>query len=223
MQGIALGLEVVGEGGADHPRDLAHVVGVEPAGRQGGRPDPQAGRVHRRTLVERDRVPVDGDPDLLEALLGRASVEALGGDVDEHEVDVGAAGQHRDAAGDQLVGEGLSVDDRRPLALAELLGGGDLHRDGLGGDHVHERAALVAGEDRPVDVGPVLLAAEDHAAARPGERLVDRRRDDVGVLDRVRVLTGGDEPGEVGHVDHQQRARPNRRSRGRRRSRAGAG
>ena len=51
-----------------------------------------------------------------------------------------------------------------------------------------------------------LLAAEDHPAARAAEGLVDRGGDDVGVLDRVRVLAGGDEAGEVGHVDHQLRA-----------------
>ena len=32
---------------------------------------------------------------------------------------------------------------------------------------------------------------------------MDRRRDDIGVRDRVGVLAGGDEAGEVGHVDHQ--------------------
>ena len=42
--------------------------------------------------------------------------------------------------------------------------------------------------------------------ARAGERLVRRRGDEVAVLDRVRVQPGGDEPGEVGHVAHEQRA-----------------
>ena len=45
--------------------------------------------------------------------------------------------------------------------------------------------------------------AEDHPAARAAERLVDRRRDHVGVRHRVGVQAGGDEAGEVGHVDHQ--------------------
>ena len=85
----------------------------------------------------------------------------------------------------------------------ELLARGDLQRDGLGGDDVHQRAALLAGEDRAVDVLGELLAAEDDPAARAAEGLVDRRRDDVGVLDGVRVLAGGDQPGEVRHVHHQ--------------------
>ena len=121
---------------------------AEPARRQRRGADPQARGVHRRALVEGDRVAVDGDPDLLEPLLGVLAVEALDGDVDEHEVDVGAAGEHVDPAGDQLLGEGPGVGDRLPLARAELLGRGDPQRHRLGGDDVHQRAALAAGEDR---------------------------------------------------------------------------
>ena len=71
---------------------------------------------------------------------------------------------------------------------------------------VLERAALQAGEHRPVDGLRVLRAAEDEARPRACERLVRRRRDDVAVLDRVRVQAGCDEPGEVGHVAPEQRA-----------------
>ena len=127
----------------------------------------------------------------------------VGRQVDEDEVDVGAAGEDRDAAGLQALGERLRVGDRLALAGAELLGRGDPQGHRLGGDRVHQRPALLAGEDRFVDRFRVLLAAEDHAAARAAERLVDRRRDDVGVLDRVGVLAGGDQAGEVRHVDHQ--------------------
>ena len=67
------------------------------------------------------------------------------------------------------------------------LGGGDPEAGRLRGDRVHERAALHAGEDGPVDRLGVLFAAEDEAGARAGERLVGRRGDDVAVLDRVRM------------------------------------
>ncbi len=116
---------------------------------------------------------------------------------------VGAAGENVDAAGDQLVGERLGVRDRLALALAELLALGDLQRDGLGGDDVHEGPALLAREDSPVDVCSQLLLAEDHPAARAADRLVDRRGDDVGVGNGAGVLARGDQPGEVRHVDHQ--------------------
>ena len=52
----------------------------------------------------------------------------------------------------------------------------------------------------------MLLAAEDEAGARAGERLVRRRRDEVAVLDGVRMQAGGDEAREVRHVAEQERA-----------------
>ena len=68
-----------------------------------------------------------------------------------------------------------------------------------------QRAALLAGEHGGVDLFGVLVLAQDHPGARAAERLVGRGRDDVGVLDRVGMKPGGDQPGEVGHVDHQLR------------------
>jgi len=50
----------------------------------------------------------------------------------------------------------------------------------------------------------VLLPAENEARTRPRERLVRGRGDEVGVLDRVRMETGGHEPCEVGHVAHEE-------------------
>ena len=87
-----------------------------------GVPMRKPGRVHRRALVERDRVAVDGDADLLEPVLAVLAVEAGRAEVDQHEVHVGAAGEHVDAVGDQLLGEGLGVGDRLTLAGAERLG-----------------------------------------------------------------------------------------------------
>ena len=104
------------------------------------------------------------------------------------------------------VGERPRVGDRLALAGAEGLGLGDPERHGLGGDDVHQRAALLAGEDRAVDLlRELLVVGQDHPAARAAERLVDRGRGHVRVLDRVRVLAGGDQAGEVRHVDHQLR------------------
>ena len=122
-----------------------------------------------------------------------------------------------------VVGDRLGAGDRAPLALAEGLGLGDPERDRLAGDHVHQRAALLAGEDGRVDLLGVLLLAEDHAAARAAERLVDRRRDDVRVRHRARVQPAGDEAGEVRHVDEQVGADLVGDLRGSARSRAAAG
>ena len=128
----------------------------------------------------------------------------VGREVDENQMDVGAAGEHVDPARDQLVGEGLRVGDRLALALP-----------GTGRSAAIPRATALAammcisgppcwpGKTARLIVGRELLLAEDHPAARPAERLVDRGGDHVGVRDGARVLAGGDEPGEVRHVDHQ--------------------
>ena len=61
---------------------------------------------------------------------------------------------------DHVLGVDLEV---RPQRLAE--------GDRLGGDDMHQRAALQAGEDRRVDLlGDRLVVGEDHAAARAAQR-----------------------------------------------------
>ncbi len=68
-----------------------------------------------------------------------------------------------------------------------------------------ERAALPPGEDGLVDRRGVLGGGEDAATAGSPQRLVGRERHDVGERHRVRVGTTGDQAGEVGDVEHQQR------------------
>ena len=79
-------------------------------------------------------------------------VTPLRGDVDEHQVIVGAAGDEAEAGRLQLLGQRLGVGDhlrgvRLELRLQRLAEG-----DRLGGDDVHERPALHAGEDGRVDL-----------------------------------------------------------------------
>ncbi len=104
---------------------------------------------------------------------------------------------------EQPVGEDAGALEGALLALAELGLAGELERDGLGGDDVLERAALLAGEDAGVQLLGEVLAGEDEAAAGPAEGLVRGRGDDVGVRDGGGVQARGDQPGEVGHVDHE--------------------
>ena len=87
----------------------------------------------------------------------------------------------------ERLGERVRVVADLLLVVAERVGRGDAEARRLRGDRVHQRAALQAGEDRAVDRLRVLLAAEDEAGARAGERLVRRRGDEVAVLDRVRA------------------------------------
>jgi hypothetical protein len=51
----------------------------------------------------------------------------------------------------------------------------------------------------------MLRPGHDHGAARPSQRLVRGRRDDVGVRDRRRVRPAGDEACDVGDVRRQDR------------------
>ena len=104
----------------------------------------------------------------------------------------------------QRLSERLGVLDGLRCVLLELRAQCLAERDGLRRDDVHERAALDAREDGLVELlAELCILAEDHAAARAAQRLVRRRRDDVGVRDRARVKASGDEAGDVRNVDHE--------------------
>src|SRR5690606_4480084 len=149
--------------------------------------------IRRRTLFPyttlfRSRVAVDRDAGGVEEVLGLLAVEAGVAQVDEDEVDVGTAGDDGDAGlADGGLHEPLGDDpgalEGAALPVGELLAGGNLERHGLGGDDVHERAALLAGEDRGVELLARVLgvAGQDQARARAAEGFVDGRGDDVGV------------------------------------------
>ena len=85
---------------------------------------------------------------------------------------------------------------------------------GLGGDDVHQRAALGAGENGLVDGLGVLLLAEDQAAPGAAEGLVGSGGDHVGVGHGVLVEPGSHQAGDVGHIHHELGARRRRQSPG---------
>ncbi len=105
----------------------------------------------------------------------------------------------------QLLGDGLGALQRAFLALAEQLGGGDPQRHRLSGDHVLQRASLLTGEDRRVDLLLQLLPAQDQTGARAAQGLVGGGGDHVGVRHRIGVQPRRHQPSEMGHVDHQRR------------------
>ena len=72
-------------------------------------------------------------------------------DVDEHQVVVRAARHDPGAQPGQRLGHDPGVLDRPSLILAEGLALGQLERDGLAGDDVHQRPALRAREHVPID------------------------------------------------------------------------
>ena len=139
-------------------------------------------------------------------------LQVLAGDVflakiRQHQVVVRAAGDKVKPAVEQRRSQRLRVFDdvfgvdleRRLRRLAQA--------DGLACDHVHQRPALRAGEDGAVELlCELLVAREDHAAARAAQRLVRGGGDNVGVGDGVHMLATRDQTRDVCHVDHQQRA-----------------
>ena len=86
------------------------------------------------------------------------AVELRVAEVGEHEVHVGAAREDVDARGLRDViavstlGDKLRAREGALLALLELVRGRELERGRLRGDHVHERAALLAGEHGGVEL-----------------------------------------------------------------------
>ena len=120
------------------------------------RADADAARDHRRVLVERNGVLVDGDAGLAERRLGDLAGEALREDVDEHQVIVGAAGDEPEARAGQAGGEPLGVGDDLLLVVGEPRLERFLEADRLGRDDVHQRSALHAGEQRAIEILRVL-------------------------------------------------------------------
>ena len=123
-----------------------------------------AGEPTRRPLATLNEASSNGTTLRLAVMLTRSSrswhsrpVRPGRAQVDERQVYVGAAGHETQAALGQRLGEHGAVLDDLPLELAELVALGDAQAHRLGGDDVHERAALHAGEHRPVDGLGVLL------------------------------------------------------------------
>ena len=106
----------------------------------------------------------------------------------------------------ESVGKGAGVFHDLALILAESRLERLVERHGLCRDNVHERAPLDTGKDLPVHGFGVLLLAHDHAAPRPAQGLVRRRRHKVCLRHRARVLPAGDQAGDVRDIGHEVRA-----------------
>ena len=126
--------------------------------------------------------------------------------VNQHQMIVCTVGGQTKATGHQRLRQGLSILDNLLLVDIELWAQRLFERHRFGGDHMHQRSALHAGEDPTIDDFGVLRLAQHHAAARPAQGLMRRRRDKIGVGYRARVQAGGNQAGDMRHVDHQERA-----------------
>ena len=186
--------------------DDVHLGFAHAARRDRRRADADAARDHRRILIERDRVLVDRDARLAQRRLRHFAGDPLGEDIDEHEVVVGAAADEAEARGGQHTRELFRVRDDLLLVGDERRLRRFLEAHRFGCDDVHQRTALHAGEHGAIEILCVLLAAQHQTAPRSPQRLVGRRRDEVGVRDRAGMDAGRDEARDVGHVGEDRRA-----------------
>ncbi len=119
---------------------------------------------------------------------------------------IGAAGDDAQAAIAQHGREHPRILEYPLLIDLELVRQCFLERDGLGGDHVHQRPSLQTGKHGGVDQLLVLDIGEDQPAARAAKRLVRRAGHEMGDADRARIEPRGDESRVVRHVGHEVRA-----------------
>jgi hypothetical protein len=130
----------------------------------------------------------------------------------EHQVIVGAAADERKPALESPSASRTAFFDDLLLIGLERRRQRFLEADRLGGDDVHQRAALDAREQR-AGRSPSHTARGRAPCRRAGPRSVlwRRRRDEVRIGHGARMLAGGDETGDVRHVGHHQCAELRRR------------
>jgi len=200
------GVADVGEDVGDPGTELFHFGFAHAARGDGGSAEANAAAFHGRKRIEGNGIFVDGDAGAVESFFGVAAGDVAGVDFDEEKVIVGAAGNNAEAMLGDGNGESFGVGD--DLLLVGLEAG--FHRffqaDRFGGDGVNERTALDAGESEFVELFGECGFAEDEAAAGTAQSFVRRGGNEIGVGDGARMDAGGDEAGDVGHIDEEERA-----------------
>ncbi len=196
--------------------DLLEVLGAEATGSHGWGTDTDTVGGKRR-LVTWDGVLVASNINLLKNSLNTGTIKSLWTEVEENHVGVGSVRDELVAKLLELLLEGLGVLDNLLLVLLELWGGSLLEGNSQGSDGVVVWATLVTWEDGEVDLvlkivhdvlarlvlGADTLAEEDHGTTWATERLMSGSGDDVGILEWGWNDTGGDEAGDVSHVNDE--------------------
>ena len=118
---------------------------------------------------------------------------------------VGAAAHQTEPVFHQSGRQGSRVGHHLPRVVGEFRRQRLPERDRLGGDHVHHGPSLGARKHRPVDGARVFRRRQDETPAGPAQGLVRGRGHHVRVGNGAGMHAGGDEAGDVGHVDHQER------------------
>ncbi len=90
------------------------------------------------------------------------------------------------------------------LVHLELRRHGLLEADCLGGNGVHQGAALKPWKDLLVQFLCILGLAEHHAATRTAKGFMRGRGNKIGVGNRTGMHAGGNQACNVGHIHHEQ-------------------
>ena len=207
----------------DDAAHLAGLVGPEAPSRHGRRAHPETGGDRGWPLVAGHGVLVGRDAHVAEQVFRPLARHLAAVEVDQHQMVVGAAGDQVQPARQQLLGHRPGVRHRTPLSLPELLGAGQIEADRLARYDVLQGSSLEPREHGLVEPSRVLGTAEHRAATRSGQRLVGGGTHPLGQSEGRLVHPGGDQTGDMGHVDHQRRPPPRPRWRGTRQNRSPEG
>ena len=119
----------------------------------------------------------------------------------------GAAGDDAQAAFDQLFRHRRRVDFDLFGVFFKLRLQCFFECNGFGRNHVHQRAALQAGENGGIEGFLVrVVAAHNHTAARAAQGFVGGSGYKVGKRHGVRIFAARNQAGIVRHIDKQVRA-----------------
>ena len=166
---------------------------------------PDAAGLEGRPGISGHLVFVDGDAHLVQAALQLLAGEvAQVAQIHQSQVVIGTTGHQVHAPAHEPLGQSLGIVHHLLLVYLELRleGLAQCHR--LGGDDVHQRSALSAGEDGGVDLlGQILVVGENHAATGTTQGLVGGGGHHMGVRHRRGVEPSGHQAGNVGHIHPQ--------------------
>ena len=200
-----VGIDAIRERFSDQVCDFQHFLFFHAARCDGRRADPDTTRLEDWIGIEWDAVFVNRDAGPVENFLCFFAVNFLWAKIDEHQMIIGAARDDAITMFGQAGGKRFGVEYNLPLIFAELRLKRFMKANGFCRDHMHERAALHAGENGRIELLGKFLFAHDDAAARSAQTLVRGRSDEVRVWDRARMFARGDETRDVRHVDEKQR------------------
>ena len=129
--------------------------------------------------------------------------EAVGAQVHQDEVGVGAPGHQAVTPFQEFLGQGPGVGHGLVLIVFEGRRQGLLEGHGLGGNDVHQGAALNPGKDLAIQGFAIFGLGQDESAPGSPQGLVGGGSDKVRHQHGIGMETRADEPGDVGHVHHE--------------------